>query len=199
MEEKRIPPIPVLIDSPIADQVTGIYRRYLDCYDNETNTKIASGDLPLEFRGLSFAMTPAQSHAIRDIRPPLIIVAGSGMCNGGRILKYIKNFAENQSTTIMFVGWQGASTPVQKFIDGERHVTIEGKKLFIKAHIETLNRFSAHADQKELLYWAKLIPGPPGLWFVNHGEREQVCVLAQLLEKEIGGRAIAAAMETYEV
>jgi metallo-beta-lactamase family protein len=199
VEEKRIPPVPTFVDSPMADQVTGIYRRYRDCYDSETNAKITSGDLPLEFRGLSFAITPAQSQAISTVRPPLIIVAGSGMCNGGRILGHIKNFAADPSTTIMFVGWQGAGTPGRKLINGERLLTIEGKQYFIKAHIETLNGFSAHADQKGLLDWAKSIPGQPGVWFVNHGEAEQACALAQLLEQQIGGEAIAAGMERYEV
>lgn len=198
-EEKRIPPVPVFVDSPMAGLVTGIYRRYRDCYDSETCAKIVSGDLPLEFKGLSFVETPSQSIAIRDMRAPFIIIAGSGMCNGGRILGHLSSFAPHASTSVMFVGWQGEGTTGRKLIDGARYINIEGKQIPIHARIETLNGFSAHADQKGLLDWARSIPGPPKLWLVNHGEENQACTLATKLEKELGGRAVAVEEMRYEI
>ena len=200
VEEKRISPIPVFVDSPMADLVTGIYRRYHDCYDTKTCAKITRGDLPFEFKGLSFAVTPAQSIAIREVRPPFIVVAGSGMCNGGRILGHLTTFAPRASTSIMFVGWQGAGTAGRKLIDGAKQIDIEGKTILVNARIETLNGFSAHADQSGLLDWARFIPGPPKLWLVNHGEESQACRLAELLEKELGGKGVAVEMmEKIEV
>lgn len=197
VEEKRIQPLPVFVDSPMAALVTGIYRRYRDCYDKATGTKIVSGDLPLEFKGLSFSVSPAQSLAIKDVRPPFIVIAGSGMCNGGRILKHMSTFAPHASTSIMFVGWQGAGTPGRMLVDGASSIYIGDTEVPVNARIETLNGFSAHADQKGLIDWAKKIPGPPKQWFVNHGEERQACTLANLLEREVGGNA--AAVEIGEI
>jgi metallo-beta-lactamase family protein len=199
VEEKSISPIPVFVDSPMADLVTGIYRRHRDCYDSETCAKITNGDMPLEFKGLSFALTPAQSVAIKEVRPPFIVVAGSGMCNGGRILGHMVTFAPHPSTSIMFVGWQGAGTAGRKLIDGAKQIDIEGKSILVNARIETLNGFSAHADQNGLLDWARAIPGRPKLWFVNHGEESQACELAQVLERELGGKAVAVEKMRFEV
>jgi len=198
-EEKRIPPVPVFVDSPMAGLVTGIYRRYRDCYDSETCAKILSGDLPLEFKGLSFVETQSQSLAIRETRPPFIIIAGSGMCNGGRILGHLSRFAPHASTSIMFVGWQGDGTTGRKLIEGATPIYIEGKPIPVHARIETLNGLSAHADQKGLLDWARSIPGSPKLWLVNHGEENQACTLAAKLEEEFGGRAVAVEEMRYEI
>lgn len=191
IENKIIDPIPVLIDSPMANQITGIYRRYHDCYDSETCTQIINGDLPLEFDGLSFVSSSSESNSIKDLWPPFIVVAGSGMCNGGRILKHITRFAPYTSTSIVFVGWQGYGTLGRKLVDGAKQVFINGNQVQINAKIETLNGLSAHADQQGLIEWARSIPGRPKQWFVNHGEETQACSLAVALGAEFGAEAVA--------
>jgi metallo-beta-lactamase family protein len=191
VEEKRIPAVPVFVDSPMASEVTGIYRRHRDCYDEEAFEKLMSGDKPLEFRGLTFVESAEQSIALRNLRPPLIIMAGSGMCNGGRILGHLENFITKPETVVMFVGWQSRESLGRSLVDGAKQVEINGKTLPVAAHIATLNGFSAHADRKGLLSWAQAIPGTNKQWFVNHGEEEQAISLAELLHCEFGEKTFA--------
>lgn len=191
IEEKRIPAIPVFVDSPMADNVTSLYRRHRDCFDQETNDKIASGDLPLEFTGLSFVKNAEQSHSLSNISPPMIIIAGSGMCNGGRILRHLQQFISNPSTTVMFVGWQGKGSLGRQLVDGANEVEIDRIKVPVRARIATLNGFSAHADRQGLLEWAQAIPGENKKWFINHGEEHQALSLASLLQNECNGNAVA--------
>lgn len=99
--------------------------------------------------------------------------------------------APHASTSIMFVGWQGSGTAGRKLIDGAKQIDIEGKTILVNARIETLNGFSAHADQSGLLDWARAIPGKPKLWLVNHGEESQACALAEVLGRELGGIGVA--------
>ena len=183
VESGEIPTIPVLIDSPMANKVTGIYRKYTVCYDDETVEQIESGDKPLDFKGLYHVKSSDESRSLTQLRPPFIIVAGSGMCNSGRIVHHIKNFIGSESTTIMIVGWQGKGTLGRKLADGAKSVKIDGEDYQVKAKIATLNGFSAHADQKELLEWSKAIPtgDTNTMWIVNHGEKEASCYLAKLI------------------
>lgn len=183
VESGEIPPIPVLIDSPMANKVTGIYRKYTVCYDDETVEQIEGGDKPLDFRGLHHVKSFDESRSLAQLRPPFIIVAGSGMCNSGRIVQHIKNFIRSESTTIMIVGWQGKGTLGRKLADGAKSVKIDGEDYQVKAKIATLNGFSAHADQKELLEWSKAIPtgDTNTMWIVNHGEKDASGHLAKLI------------------
>jgi metallo-beta-lactamase family protein len=176
VEEKSIPAIPVFVDSPMADNVTTLYRRHRDCVDQETNDKIASGDLPLEFTGLSFIKSAEQSHTLSSIAPPMVIIAGSGMCNGGRILRHLQKFISNPSTTIMFVGWQGEGSLGRQLVDGAQEVEIERIRVPVRARIATLNGFSAHADRQGLLEWARKIPGETknGLSTTERNSRRRV-------------------------
>lgn len=183
VESGEIPTIPVLIDSPMANKVTGIYRKYTVCYDDETVEQIESGDKPLDFKGLYHVKSSDESRSLTQLRPPFIIVAGSGMCNSGRIVQHIKNFIGSESTTIMIVGWQGKGTLGRKLADGANSVQIDGEDYQVRAKIATLNGFSAHADQRELLLWAKAIPkrDTNTMWIVNHGEKEASGHLARLI------------------
>jgi metallo-beta-lactamase family protein len=191
VKEKRIPAVPVFVDSPMAGEVTGIYRRHRDCYDEEAFEKLMSGDKPLEFRGLNFVESAEQSSALRTMRPPIIIMAGSGMCNGGRILGHLEHFITKPETVVMFVGWQSRGSLGRALVDGAKQMQINGKTYPVAAHIATLNGFSAHADRKGLLTWAQAIPGNGRQWFVNHGEEEQAYSLAEALHGEFGEKAYA--------
>jgi len=191
VEEKRISPIPVFVDSPMADRITDIYKRNKDCYDAETIEKMRNGDLPLEFSGLIFTAPVAESESIQDVKPPFIVIAGSGMCNGGRILKHLARYAPVKSTTVMFTGWQGAGTPGRAIVDGRRTIEIHGQQIPVWARVATLNGFSAHADQHGLTAWAKTVSGNNKQWYVNHGEPDQASALAKCIEIECSEKAVA--------
>jgi metallo-beta-lactamase family protein len=105
------------------------------------------------FLPLQTTMLPTLT-ALRTMRPPFIIMAGSGMCNGGRILGHLEHFITKPETVVMFVGWQSRGSLGRALVDGEKQVQINGKTLPVAAHIATLNGFSAHADRKGLLSWA---------------------------------------------
>ncbi len=198
MESGRIPEIPVLLDSPMGERATDIYRRHGECYDPETREMIRDGRLPLTFPALRRITSADQSRAIRDQRPPAIVVAGAGMCTGGRILHHLRNFLARDSTTVVFVGFQGQGTLGRRLIDGEKKITIHGEPVEVHARIATLNGFSAHADQPALLEWARRIPGPPGKWLVNHGEPPAAEGLRQALQQAgLPGAEVAEEEKAY--
>ncbi len=179
----KLPNIPVLLDSPMAERVTDVYRQHRECYDDETWKLIDSGSLPMRFEGLRELITADDSKSVQSMRPPAVVIAGSGMCTGGRILHHLKYFIERDSTTVVFVGWQGYGTLGRRMVDGEETIKIHGQKLEVKGHIETLNGFSAHADRDALLAWSRNIKGKP-TFLVNHGEPDAVAGLVETLEAD---------------
>jgi metallo-beta-lactamase family protein len=198
-ETRLIPPVPVFLDSPMGRRVTELYRAYTVCYDDETYTQIERGDQPLEFPGLKIIESYDQSKSIDGMRPPFIVIAGSGMCTGGRIIHHLKTFLPLRTTTVMFVGWQGKGTLGRVLVDGASEVAISGERTPVCARIATLNGFSAHADKGGLVAWAKCIPGNPR-WLVNHGESEAAEALAKELKAQTRQKALAVREgETVEV
>jgi metallo-beta-lactamase family protein len=183
IESRAIAPLGVFVDSPMANDITTVYRRYGDCYDARTRALIHSGDLPLEFPGLKPVEGHAESLLIENYRPPYIVVAGSGMCTGGRILRHLKTRLPHPETTVMIVGYQARGTTGRSLVDGADWVTIDGDRIPVRASIATLNGFSAHADKRRLLDWASHIPGKGIRWYVNHGEDEAVEALAEAIEQ----------------
>ncbi|MBN2498063.1 MAG: MBL fold metallo-hydrolase [Deltaproteobacteria bacterium] len=180
----QLPRVPVLLDSPMAEKVTEVYRSHRECYDDETWEKIKHGDLPMRFDGLRELVTSAESKTVKQMAPPAVVIAGSGMCTGGRILHHLKDFAGRDSTTVVFVGWQGHGTLGRAMIDGAERIRIHGQDVDVHARIETLGGFSAHADRDTLIAWTRALPGGEKHFLVNHGEEEAARGLAAELRKE---------------
>lgn len=200
VEAGDLPRVPVLLDSPMAEKVTAVYRSHRECYDDETWAMLERGDPPMRFEGLRELVSSEDSKSVKKMAPPAIVIAGSGMCTGGRILHHLIDFLDRPSTTVIFVGWQGHGTLGRRLVDGVDKVRIHGQEIEVKARIETLNGFSAHADQDALLGWAKHIKGPPKHWFANHGEEEAAAHLARELNQ--AGFTDAVAVEpgqTFEI
>ncbi len=191
VDSGQLPRVPVLLDSPMAGRVTGVYRAHRECYDEETWEMLQRGDPPMQFPGLRETTSADESKAIKQMAPPAVVIAGSGMCTGGRILHHLKDFLGRRTTTVVFVGWQGHGTLGRRLVDGTDRVRIHGQEVEVQAQIQTLNGFSAHADVAALLPWAKSIPGPPPLWLVNHGEEEAARGLAVALEDSGMHKAVA--------
>lgn len=192
VESRSVPPIPVLVDSPMAADATFIYRRYKQNYDSDARKLLQSGDNPLHFPGLAIVESHNQSGSISSLRPPFIVIAGSGMCTGGRILSHLKTFLPRETSTVLIVGYQAEGTLGRKLVDKAESVVIDGNEVEVKAQIVTLSGFSAHADRHGLIEWARAVPGKDIRWFVNHGESSACDSLARALQENDLGRAHVA-------
>ncbi len=192
VESGEIPAIPVFVDSPMAGDITAIYRRYREYYDEEASGKFVTGDNPLVFKGLNITQSAGLCESAMSMRPPFIIIAGSGMCSGGRILGHLKTFLPHDTTTVMIVGYQGRGTLGRELVNGADLVTINGHSVPVRASIATMGGFSAHADREGLLNWARAVPGEKIRWFVNHGEEKAARNLAEELYRVGRGEATVA-------
>jgi len=182
VEQNRIPEnLQVFLDSPMAISATEIFRRHPECYDAEAMQVLRSGDDPFSFPGLHFTRESAQSMAINNVKGGAVIIAGSGMCTGGRIRHHLKHNLWRDESSIVFVGYAARGTLARRIIDGEETVRIFGDEIAVNAEIYTIGGFSAHADQKELLDWYRKT-GSPAKTFLVHGEEETMHIFGNLLK-----------------
>ncbi|MHC4115253.1 MAG: MBL fold metallo-hydrolase RNA specificity domain-containing protein [Planctomycetota bacterium] len=168
--EGSIPHLKVYLDSPMASRITKVFQNHPEMFDDDMSEHLKRHESPFKFPGLEMAGNSGQSKAINDAKPTVMIIAGSGMCTGGRIKHHLVNNIENPKNTIMFVGYQANGTPGRSLVDGAKRVRILGEKRDIKAKIVRISGFSAHADRNELLAWLKELESPPRKVFVVHGE-----------------------------
>ena len=183
VEEGKLPEnMQVFLDSPMAISATEIFRRHPECYDEEASKIFRSGLDPFDLPGLHFTREAAESMAINKISGGAVIIAGSGMCTGGRIRHHLKHSLWRKETSVVFVGYAAKGTLARRIIDGEETVRIFGDEINVRADIYTIGGFSAHADQKELLSWHSRA-GKPGTTFLVHGEEDSMNVFAELLKE----------------
>ncbi|MBQ5840776.1 MAG: MBL fold metallo-hydrolase [Clostridia bacterium] len=183
---------PVWVDSPLAVEATNIYSGDLhDYYDEETLALLAQGENPIRFPGLQVSITSDDSRRINEDPTPKVILSASGMCEAGRIRHHIKHNLWRPESTILFVGYQSNGTLGRKIVDGAPTVKLFGEEIQVRAHIETLEGISGHADKDMLLGWLKKLPTPPKQVFVNHGE-DSVCeAFAAAVRQELQVEALA--------
>jgi metallo-beta-lactamase family protein len=170
----------VFLDSPMAISATEIFRRHRECYDEHTAGLFASGHDPFQFSGLHFTRETADSMAINQISSGAVIMAGSGMCTGGRIRHHLKRHLGQERSSIIFVGYAANGTLARRIVDGAKTVSIFGDDYPVRAQIHTIGGFSAHAGQTELLAWHRET-GKPETTFLVHGEKDSMGTFAQLL------------------
>jgi metallo-beta-lactamase family protein len=174
-----VPPIPIYLDSPLAIAATELYLKYPGLADAEARAVSRRGQLWRGLETLNPCVTAAESRALNDMDGPCMIIAGSGMCSGGRILHHFKHNLWRPETLVLIVGYQGAGTLGRLLIEGARHVRIFDEEIAVKAAIHTLGGFSAHAAQTELLDWlASMAPTHPQV-LLTHGEEHARIALAQ--------------------
>jgi len=179
-------PFPVYLDSPMAIEATRIYRSHPDLFDQETRDMQAACDIASRQGHVKAAPTAQDSMALNDAPGPCLIMAGSGMCNAGRILHHLRHGLANPQTVVMIVGFQGQGTLGRQLVDGAKEVRIFGETIPVNAQIHTLNGFSAHAGQSELLKWFRfLAPAKPQV-VLTHGESRGRDALAELIRKRHG-------------
>ena len=171
----------VFLDSPMAISATQIFRRHPECYDKETAALFASGRDPFSFEGLHFTRETADSMAINQITGGAVIMAGSGMCTGGRVRHHLKRNLGRDRSSVVFVGYAARGTLARRIIDGEKSVRIFGEEYAVRSQIHTIGGFSAHAGQKELLQWHSGC-GVPQTTFLVHGEKDSMTAFGKLLD-----------------
>jgi len=169
----------VFLDSPMAISATSIFERHPECYDEETAKIFREGHDPLSLPRLHFTRETQESIAINRIDGGAVIMAGSGMCTGGRVRHHLKHNLWRADSSIVFVGYAASGTLARRIIDGAEHVHLYGEEIPVAAAIHTINGFSAHADQAELLAWQR--ETAPERTFLVHGEQETMLGFSKLL------------------
>ncbi|MBN2340977.1 MAG: MBL fold metallo-hydrolase [Deltaproteobacteria bacterium] len=178
----RIKPIPVYLDSPLAINLTEVFRKHHECYDAEAIAfDLAHGD-PFGFDMLKVVESARESMALNEMSGPAIIISASGMCEGGRIVHHLRNNIENHSNAVVIVGYQAQHTLGRRIVERRRQVPVFGVKRDLNARVYVLNAFSAHADKNELLWWATECGSQARKFFLVHGDPEQSEAFAQTLE-----------------
>jgi metallo-beta-lactamase family protein len=182
-----IPRLPVFVDSPLAIDITAIYRLHPECYDEEINafvtTEKGQRD-PFNFGNLTYTRMVEESKRLNFLREPAIIISASGMAEAGRILHHLKNHIGDPKNTVLITGWQAENTLGRRLVEGEPVVRIFGEEYFNRAHLEVINGFSGHADRDELLGWVDKITNKPKRTFLVHGEYESATALAASLKDQ---------------
>lgn len=190
--ENRIPRIPIFVDSPLAVNVTEIYRKHPECYDREAREHFDNNRDPFGFGALRYVRDVAESKALNDMRYPAMIISASGMCEAGRILHHLRNNIEDPRNTILIPGFQAEHTLGRKIVERRAEVPIFGELMRLRAEVVRLNALSGHADQHELLRWMKpLVPHLKKVFLV-HGEPAQSSSLAQAIQELFGISAVVA-------
>ena len=183
VEKKLLENMPVYLDSPMAVKATEIFRQYPDFYDTDAKRLIEKGDDPFDFPGFRKIESTEESRRLVS-KQGVVIIAGSGMCTGGRILHHLKNNIEDPKTHLVIVGYQVAGTLGRRIVDGEKTVKIHGQEYQNNAKLYTLNGFSGHGDQRDLRYWLRSFGHTPRKIFLVHGDSEIIDAFAENLRQE---------------
>ncbi len=186
VREKKIPRMPVFLDSPMATDITDVFLRHRDYLDRETLGLFQSGESPFQFPGLSYVRSQEDSKAINSLRTPHIIMAGSGMCTGGRIKHHLVNNISRPESTLLFVGYQAEGTLGRQIIERPPAVRIFGQARDLRARVEQIHGFSGHADRSAILRWLGHFQSPLPTLYLTHGDKDVVRRLAGFLRKEKG-------------
>ncbi len=170
----------VFLDSPMAISATEIFSRHPECFDEDACKLFQSGKDPFGFRGLHFSRETAESMALNRLSGGAVIIAGSGMCTGGRVRHHLKHNLWRQSSSVVFVGFAAFGTLARRIIDGAETVRVFGEDIPVRAQVYTIGGFSAHADRDELLAWHGRL-GQPSQTFLVHGEEDAMASFAHYL------------------
>ena len=190
--DKKIPRVPVFVDSPLAINLTEVYKKHSDYFNKETRYIINSGDDIFHFPGLKFTRSSEESKKINDVPGSKIIIAGSGMSTGGRILHHERRYLSDPNSTILFIGYQVKGSLGRRILDEEKEVKIFGEKISVNCKVEAIGGYSAHADSEGLLEWVKSANGEGKLKkvFIVQGEEESALALARKIERALDVDAV---------
>jgi len=185
VENKLLENLEVYLDSPMASKATDIFKQYPTFYDEDARRLLEKGDDPFHFPGL-VAVDSAEESKRLISKKGVVIIAGSGMCTGGRIVHHIKNHIEKENTHMVFVGYQVEGTLGRKIVDRNPEIRVMGQTLQVKAQVHTLGGFSAHGDQRDLRYWLRSFGHSPKKIFIVHGDEEIAIGFGTNIKSELG-------------
>jgi metallo-beta-lactamase family protein len=183
ISSNRIPNFPIYVDSPLALNVTEVFRKHEELFDAEARQFLANGGEPFGFKRLTYIRTVEESKALNDLRGPYMVIASSGMCEAGRILHHLKNGIGDPHNTVLLTGYQAQNTLGRKIEEKRMEVPVFGELMRLRAQVEKLDELSGHADQKDLLQWIKPIAGGLRKVFLVHGEPDQQAALKDAVQE----------------
>ena len=184
--EKRIPILPVSVDSPMAAAATQAYARRTEEQDEDYADALKTNPTPLRTHSMVASSTREESKRLNDAKGARVIISASGMMNGGRILHHALRLLPDENAIVVFVGYQAAGTLGRRVADGEKQVKVLGQWIPVRCRTEKIGGFSAHADWKEVLRWLEDMPSPPRRVFVTHGEPDAAEAMAGHLRDRFG-------------
>jgi metallo-beta-lactamase family protein len=184
--EDRIPHIVTFVDSPMAVSVTGVFEKNPHLFDEKMRKLMEGKNSPFNFAGLHLVRSVSESKAINNLNGTVIIIAGSGMCTGGRIKHHLVRNIWRRESTVLFIGYQAKGTLGRKILENPKEVRILGKMREVKARINRINGFSAHADRNELMKWLSGFKAKPTRLFLVHGESRAIDSLKSHIREKTG-------------
>jgi metallo-beta-lactamase family protein len=185
-DQKRIPILPVRVDSPMAAAATQVYSNRTEEHDEEYASILHDRRHPLKTHSMVIASSRQDSKRLNEETGVRVLVSASGMMTGGRVLHHALRILPDERATIVFVGYQAAGTTGRRILDGEQEVKILGQWVQVRCKIERIGGFSAHADWKEVLRWLEGLPSPPRRTFLTHGEPEAAEAMASHIRERFG-------------
>lgn len=189
--EKKIPPVNIYLDSPMAISITDIFKNYYNVFDEEMKKLMRENKSIFDCPGLHMTRLTEESQNIENDKSSSIIIAGSGMVTGGRIKHHLVNNISDRKNTIMFVGYQANGTLGRIIVEGADRVRLYGEYYSVRARVEQLSGFSSHADSSQLQRWIFNLKNEPKKVFITHGEEESARYLADLIREKKGWDAVA--------
>jgi len=185
MRDGEIPILNTYIDSPMATGVTDIYNKFPEEHIATKEELSRPDNNPLLFKSLKFTKTPDDSKRLNSLDGPAIIISASGMATGGRIMHHLTNRLPKTDTIVLLTGYQAEGTLGRVLLEGAKHVMIHGAQVEVKARVKTLNSYSGHGDQSEIMDWLKTMPAPPKKIFLTHGEDTARLALKAKIETDL--------------
>ena len=181
----------VYIDSPLSQKATRIYAAHREVYNEEAREMIAAGRDPLTCPNLTFVGTPEESMALNGAPGPMVIIAASGMCEGGRVVHHIKNLAPDPDNIILICGFQAENTLGRRIVERRETIRLLGEEVPLRARVEVINALSAHADRNGLSEWLDEVKDNVRHAFAVHGEPEKVEAMVELMREKGLANAVA--------
>ncbi|MBI5654637.1 MBL fold metallo-hydrolase [Candidatus Uhrbacteria bacterium] len=185
VENRLIPPVDIYLDSPLAIKASAVMQEFPEDYNKTALRQVAGGDDLFVFPGLHKTLSRDDSKIINEAPRPKVIIAGSGMMNGGRILHHLIRYLSDKRSTVLIIGYQADGTLGRRLYEGDKRVEVLGERVEVKAKIKAIGSYSAHADQRQIMDWIKSAEKLPSSVYCVHGDEGAAVALATRLKEDL--------------